>query len=313
MKRVILGAASLLVLASCGGDNDKPSASPPPPPVSQTPTPSPAPAPSPTPAPAPAPTVALFEGFDAAALDRDLWNVVGPELWVNNEQQVYLDSPDTIVIRQGVDGAEGGVLELRPVYRTGQDTNADRNADFISGRINSRGRYDFTHGRAEARIRMPDGQGLWPAFWLLGNGDWPATGEIDIMEYVGENEWTSSALHGPGYSGDTPLAKRYTFPAGTDVTDWHVYSVDWTADSIAFAVDGNVFYTVSKADVEAYGAWAFDNPKYLILNFAVGGGYPAGVNGVSAPYYGLPQATVGQIKAGGVAMQVDWVRVTPEE
>lgn len=250
------------------------------------------------------------EEFNAASLDRSRWNVVGPDFWVNNEQQAYFDSPDTILLRQGVTGADGGVLTLRVVFRPGMDTHATRRADFISGRINSSNRFDFMHGRAEARIRMSDAVGFWPAFWLLGYGDWPGSGEIDIMEYVGQRDWTSSALHGPGYSGDTPLAKRHTFAAGTDATEWHTYAVEWSASEIRFEVDGTPFYTVTKAQVEAYGPWRFDNPKYIILNSAIGGGYPNGVNGVTSPYFGVPQETVDKVKAGNVQMDVDWVRVT---
>ena len=253
------------------------------------------------------------EEFDAPALDRSTWNVIGPDLWVNNEQQAYLDDPATITIVQGADGAEGGALRLQPVFRPGADPHAERKADFVSGRIDSKGKFDFTFGRAEARIRMPDARGVWPAFWLLGNGPWPDTGEIDIMEYVGEKEWTSVALHGPGYSGDTPLVSRYTFPSRTDVTDWHVYAVEWTDDTLVFEVDGRPVYRVTREMVERYGEWRFDNPKYVILNFALGGAYPAGVNRVERPYPGLPQETVDRVKAGELAMLVDWVRVYAPE
>jgi beta-glucanase (GH16 family) len=253
------------------------------------------------------------EEFDATALDRSTWNVIGPDLWVNNEQQAYLDDPATIAIVQGADGAEGGALRLQPVFRPGVDPHAERKADFVSGRIDSKGKFDFTFGRAEARIRMPDARGVWPAFWLLGNGPWPDTGEIDIMEYIGEKEWTSVALHGPGYSGDTPLVSRYAFPLGTDVTGWHVYAVEWTNDALVFEVDGQPVYRVTREMVERYGEWRFDNPKYVIINFALGGAYPAGVNRVESPYPGLPQETVDRIKAGEPTMLVDWVRVYAPE
>jgi beta-glucanase (GH16 family) len=253
------------------------------------------------------------EEFDAPTLDRSRWNVIGPELWVNNEQQAYVDDPQTIAIVREADGAEGGALRLQPVFCPGVDPHAERKADFVSGRIDSKGKFDFTFGRAEARIHMPDARGVWPAFWLLGNGPWPDTGEIDVMEYVGENEWTSVALHGPGYSGDTPLVARYTFPEGTDVTDWHVYAVEWSNDALVFEVDGQPVYRVTREMVERYGEWRFDNPKYVILNFALGGAYPAGVNGVESPYPGLPLETVDRIKAGELAMLVDWVRVYAPE
>ncbi|GMN03065.1 glycoside hydrolase family 16 protein [Erythrobacter sp. MTPC3] len=247
--------------------------------------------------------------FNAGELDRDAWNVVGMDFWVNNEQQAYLDSAETIQFADGVEGADGGALVLRPVFKPGVDTLAEREADFISGRINSRDKVEVTHGRIEARIKMPDAEGVWPAFWMLGRDQWPGTGEIDIMEYVGETDWTGVALHGPGYSGETPIVNKFFFDDGTDATDWHVYAVEWTADAVLFEVDGRLTYRATKPMVENYGDWRFDNDKYLILNFALGGAYPFKTNRIEQPYSGMPQSTVDQIKAGDVAMYVDWVRV----
>lgn len=255
--------------------------------------------------------ILFSDDFDADSLDREKWNVVGPDFWVNNEQQAYVDSPETIRLLPAgtVDGADGGVLALTPRYNPGFETPSGRKADFLSGRINSRGKFDFTHGRAAARIRMPDATGVWPAFWLLGNGKWPDTGEIDIMEYVGEQDWTAVAIHGPGYSGETPLVNKYYFPKETDVTDWHVYAVEWTDQVIRFTVDGNLVYRATRPMVEYYGPWQFDTPKFLILNFALGGVYPAKTNGIEEPYSGLPAETVERIKAEELSMYVDWVRV----
>ena len=247
--------------------------------------------------------------FDTPALDRDKWITIGPDFWVNNEQQMYVDDPAVINVMQGVAGAEGGVLMLRPVFNPGLDPNKDRNAPFVSGRIESKGKFDFTYGRAEARIRMPDAVGVWPAFWLLGNGKWPQTGEIDIMEYVGEKDWIGVALHGPGYSGETPLVNKFFFPEGIDVTEWHDYAVEWSKDKIEFIVDGHVTYRVTRPMVENYGKWSFDNEKYLILNFAMGGAYPFKTNGIKEPYNGVPAETVEAVKTGRIAMLVDWVRV----
>ena len=262
------------------------------------------------PAPPAGRTLIFEDQFAQTSLDRSKWNVEGMNFWVNDEQQAYLDSPDTILFAQNVVGADDGrALILKPVWRPGVDTRKDRNADFLSGRIDSRGKFDFTHGRAEARIRMPLDRGVWPAFWLLGNGQWPDTGEIDIMEYVGEPEWTAVAIHGPGYSGETPLVKRRNFPAGQDASGWHTYGVEWTRNAIAFDVDGDVFYTVTRKDIEQYGSWRFDTPKHLIVNFALGGVYPGKVNNLTQPYYGIPQETVDAIKRGEVQMEVDWVRV----
>ena len=252
----------------------------------------------------------LFDGFDGQALDRKIWNVVGPKFKANDEEQVYIDDPSVIAFETGVEGADGGVLVIKPRYQPGNDPLPERQADFVSGRINTKGKFDFTYGRAEARIKMPDAVGAWPAFWLLGDGKWPDTGEIDIMEYVGEKEWTAVALHGPGYSADsTPFVDRYYFPEGEDATDWHVYAAEWTPDTIQFEIDGRVTYRVTRKMIEPDNAWAYDNTKHLILNFALGGAYPVKNNRVLEPYYGLPADTAERVKSGELEMMVDWVRV----
>ncbi|MBL8656646.1 MAG: glycoside hydrolase family 16 protein [Altererythrobacter sp.] len=247
-------------------------------------------------------TLLFSDEFEGTILDRSKWSAIGPEFWVNDEQQAYFDRPDVIAVR-------GGSLFLTPRYAPGTDTHPRRKADFVSGRIVTQGKFDFTYGRAEARIRMPDATGAWPAFWLLGNGHWPATGEIDIMEYVGEKDWTGTAVHGPKYSGETPFVDRFYFPPGEDVTGWHVYAVEWTKDAIEFSIDGRITYRVTRPMVEHYGKWAFDTPEHVILNFALGGGYPFKVNGIRQPYHGMPAETAERVKRGELSMEVDWVRV----
>lgn len=260
-------------------------------------------------------TVLFFEGFDSGSLNRSAWNVIVTGRVVNNEQQAYIDSPDTVDFVSGVeaDGAEGGALALRALARRGFTSPEGRTFDFVSGRLDTRDKVTFTYGTAAARIKLTAGTGLWPAFWALGADRWPETGEIDVMENVGDPSWVNSALHGPGYSGNTPLVKRYPFPAGQDSTGWHVYSVSWTRDAIRFGVDDTVYYEVTKQEVETHGRWAYDNPKHLILNLALGGAYPQAVNDVEAPYPGLPRETVDLIATGTVKMLVDWVRITRPE
>jgi beta-glucanase (GH16 family) len=252
------------------------------------------------------------DDFSAPALDRSKWNVRVTGRTVNNEQQAYVDTSDTLFIAKGDDaaGATDGALVIQPRYRPGFTTPQGRKFDFLSGRIDTRGKMEFTYGTASARIKLPAGAGLWPAFWALGTGRWPDTGELDIMENVGEPDWTSVALHGPGYFGETPLVNKFYFPAGQDVSGWHEYSVDWQPNGFVFRVDGVVVYRATRAMVEHYGRWAFDTPKYLILNLALGGTYPLKTNGVKAPYPGIPAATVDAIKADKVKVLVDWVRVT---
>lgn len=268
-------------------------------------------APSPISA-APGERVAFADDFDGAALDRTKWNVEVRGAAVNNEQQAYVDSAATVFITHGgeASGASGGVLVIRPRYAPGYRSADGNSHDFISGHLDTHGHFDFTYGTASARMKLPSGSGFWPAFWLLGAGDWPATGEIDIMENVGEPDWTSVALHGPGYFGDTPLFNRLYLRPGDDVTHWHVYTVDWRPDTLLFRVDSVLVYRLTRPMVENYGRWSFDNPKFIILNLALGGAYPMKTSGVKLPYPGLPQGTVERIQRGEGDVLVDWVRVT---
>ncbi|RKH26280.1 glycoside hydrolase family 16 protein [Corallococcus sp. CA041A] len=183
---------------------------------------------------------------------------------------------------------------------------------FTSGRVESAGKREFKHGRVEARIKLPVGVGLWPAFWMLG-GDihtagWPACGELDIMENVGYGDWVSVALHGPGYSGNTPINGRF-FPR-TPVSDWHEYGVESSPEAIHWYIDGERVKTSTREEVERHGAWAYDKPLFIIFNFAVGGGYPEGVNKAKEPYFGVPQATADLLRNAPQTMEVDWVRVS---
>jgi beta-glucanase (GH16 family) len=263
-------------------------------------------------APPPSPGVLFFDDFSTGQLDRSKWNVIVTGRTVNNEQQAYVDSSDTIAVGAGPEtaGAENGALVIRARRRPGFKTPERHAFDFISGRLESRSKFEFAYGTAAARIKLTAGAGLWPAFWALGTGRWPDTGEMDILENVGDPTWTNFALHGPGYSGNTPLVSRQRFSRGGDITGWHVYSMDWTADALVFKVDGADEYRVTRPMVERYGRWAYDNPKFLIVNLALGGQYPQGVNGVAQPYAGLPQPTVDLIAADKAVMIVDWVRVT---
>jgi beta-glucanase (GH16 family) len=244
----------------------------------------------------------FFDDFSGSELDRSRWNVIVTGRTVNEEQQAYVDSPEVLAVRDGA-------LVIQPRYRPGFTTPQGRTFDFISGRIDTRSKVTFTYGVAAARMKLAAGAGLWPAFWALGEGRWPDTGEIDIMENVGDVGWTSVALHGPGYFGDTPLVKRTPMAAG-DATGWHVYAVDWTRDLLVFSVDDREVYRATRAAVERFGAWAYDNPKFLILNLALGGNFPKSVNKAAGPYPGLPDSTVQSIRRDLPKIEVDWVRVT---
>lgn len=255
--------------------------------------------------------VVFFDDFNSARIDRSKWNFEITGMHFNDELQAYVDSSSTAFIVHGADaeGAEGGALEIRPQSAPGFVTKDGQHFDFISSRMTTQNKFQFTYGTAEARIKLTDGAGLWPAWWLLGTGEWPHTGETDIMEYIGEKDWVSAAVHGPGYSGETPFVNRQYFDADNDVTHWHIYAVDWSPEGLEFKYDGKLMFRVTKTMAQHYGKWAFDNQQYLILNFALGGGYPVKINGIKQPY-GLPQSSVELVKSGQAKMLVDWVRVT---
>lgn len=170
--------------------------------------------------------------------------------------------------------------------------------DFTSGRITTRGLYEPTHGRIEARIKLPSGAGLWPAFWLLGadfgTAGWPQCGEIDVMEARGqEPSWIFGSLHGPGYSGGSGITRRYGLPNDRFDTGFHTFAVEWDEGRIDWSVDGVAYQRVTPSSVS--GPWVFDHAFAIILNVAVGGTVGGVVPGADVVF---PQS-----------MLVDWVRV----
>lgn len=249
--------------------------------------------------------VLFFDDFTSANLDRSKWNVIITGDHFNDELQAYIDSASTLFL-------ENGCLVFRPQYSPGFITKDGKRFDFTSARITTQNKFDFAYGTAEAKIKLTKGSGLWPAWWMLGNQIWPATGEIDIMENIGESDWANVAVHGPGYSGETPFVNRQYFNASNDVTNWHVYAVEWSPSEMIFKYDGIVMYKVTKTMINHYGKWVFDEPKHLLLNFAVGGIYPAKINGIKGKgvKYGLPESTAELIKNSKVKMWVDWVKVS---
>lgn len=255
-------------------------------------------------------TVTTFwDDFAAPQLDSAFWNVEITGSVHNNEQQAYVDSPQTIYVLQDEPDAHG-VLALHARYQPGYRTPQGDTFDFISGRINTRGKATFRYGRAEARLKMPLGDGLWPAFWALGvSGDWPRCGELDIMESVGEPDWLSAAVHGPGYFGESALVNKRFFAPPQSIADWHVCAVECRPESLLFFVDDTLIYRVTRPMTEFYGQWVFDDEKFLILNLALGGTYPFKTNGIRQPYYGISDETAQTIRNNQARLLVDWVRV----
>lgn len=257
--------------------------------------------------------VLLLEDFSRGELDRRIWNVRETGRVVNDEQQAYVDDPQTVYVEPRDDAESGGAcLVIHPRHRPGFRTADGQRFDFVSGRIDTRDRFAFRYGTVSARIRLPAGSGIWPAFWMMGDGPWPEIGEIDVMECVGDPGWISSGVHGPGYAGEGGLVNRRFFEGDTDATGWHVYSLEWSPDELAFRVDGRLVHHVTRPMTEFFGRWAFDGEKFLILNVALGGTYPFKTNGLRSPYHGLSWEALDAIETGRARMLVDWVRAVTE-
>jgi len=215
-----------------------------------------------------------------------------PRLW-NNELQSYTDRASNA----SLSGDGQLLIHARREPFQGADGIA---REYTSARLKTQGRFEQTYGRFEARLQIPRGQGIWPAFWMMGADlatvGWPRCGEIDIMENIGKEAATVHAtIHGPGYSGADSIGDAYTMPGGAPVADaFHVFAAEWEPAVIRFYVDGTLFSTRTPADLKAGQTWVFDHPFFVILNVAVGGNWPGNPDGSTV----FPQA-----------MRVDYVRV----
>lgn len=227
-----------------------------------------------------------FNGPAGAAPDPQKWNYdLGTGGWGNQELETYTNLPKNVA----QDGR--GHLVIRAL-RT--------KSGYTSARIKTQGKFAVTYGRIAVRMKIPHGQGVWPAFWMLGNDiskvNWPKCGEIDVMENIGkEPAIVHGTIHGPGYSGANGVSHEYSLfgqPALSD--DFHEYAVDWKPDSITFSVDGHDYSTVTPKDLPTGTEWVFGHPFFLLLNLAVGGSWP-----------GNPDTTT----RFPAALTVDWVRV----
>jgi len=214
-----------------------------------------------------------FNGPDGSMPDPTKWRIVQDGSGFGNQElEYYTNLPANLHI-------EGGklVITARKERFKGPD-GIER--DYTSARLETAGHFQQKYGRFEARIKLPGGQGIWPAFWMLGSdfpsAGWPACGELDIMENVGlEPGKIHGTLHGPGYSGNNPLTGAYTLPNHEAMSnDFHVFAVDWMPDAIRFYVDGHLFETQTVDSIPSSKRWVFDHPFYILLNLAVGGGWP---------------------------------------
>ncbi|MEZ4404171.1 MAG: glycoside hydrolase family 16 protein [Kofleriaceae bacterium] len=209
-----------------------------------------------------------FDGAAGAAPDPATWGFdigTGTNGWGNGELQYYQRANAVL------DGAGHLVITARE--------EAIGGSAYTSARLLTKGLRAFTYGRVEARLKLPRGQGIWPAFWLLGADidtvGWPACGEIDAMELRGqEPDRVLGSLHGPGYSGAGAVSKTYRRPDGLDFDDdFHVFAIEWDQRYIAWEVDGVTYQVVTPAQLPAGTSWVFDHDFFVILNLAVGGNF----------------------------------------
>ncbi len=234
-----------------------------------------------------------FDGTNGSGVDSTKWNMeTGGGGWGNNELEYYTNRTQNAYL-------ENGSLVIKAIKETytGPD-NVTR--DYTSARLITKNKFSQAYGRFEARIKIPYGQGIWPAFWTLGGNidtaGWPSCGEIDIMENIGrEPSIIHGTFHGPGYSGANGIGAAYELPAGRRFADdYHTFAVEWEPNVIRFYADGILYKTRTPADLPSGITWVFDHPFFIILNVAVGGSWP-----------GNPDATT----IFPQMMKVDYVRV----
>lgn len=236
-----------------------------------------------------------FNGPEGAAPDPSKWNSdVGGNGWGNDELQSYTARRSNA----SLDGNGDLAITARAERYRGSDGVG---RDYTSARLQTLEKVEFTYGLLEARIEVPAGQGLAPAFWTLGNeayegdeGEWPQCGEIDAMEVLGsEPEVLNGTLHGRWPSAPNGLGREFRSPTPLSA-GFHVYGARWEPDRVTFLLDGSPYATFSKEDLPAGDVWPFQHPNFILLNLAVGGDWP-----------GSPDPST-QFPA---RMLVDWVRI----
>ncbi|HEX8474504.1 MAG TPA: glycoside hydrolase family 16 protein [Pyrinomonadaceae bacterium] len=238
-----------------------------------------------------------FNGAKGTRIDMRKWTAeISGSGWGNKELEYYTDETKNA----SMDGR--GSLVIKAVRETlGQEFKCWYGAcQYTSARLVTKNKFAQAYGRFEARLRLPQGQGIWPAFWLLGADigtvGWPACGEIDIMENIGrEPTMVHGTIHGPGYSGANGVGSSFTLPDSRRFSDdFHTFAVEWEPRTIRWYVDGKHYATRTPRDLPTGAKWVYEHPFFIILNLAVGGAWP----GDPDPTTIFPQT-----------MLVDYVRV----
>lgn len=232
-----------------------------------------------------------FEGQAGQLPNTSNWNFDignGDNGWGNGELQYYTNRPENI----SLDGNGNLAITARRETLGG--------FPFTSARITTKDLFDQAYGRFEARIKLPWGPGIWPAFWLLGadieQNPWPQCGEIDIMEYRGQQpSLIYGTVHGPGYSGGASVTRSFGLNNSRFDVDYHIFAIEWGSDYIHFFVDETLYQEITPKDVN--GKWVYDHPFFILFNVAVGGSY-VGFPTSETPF---PQS-----------MLIDYVRVYKE-
>ena len=258
-------------------------------------------------------TSLLFACFVAALTAAAQNNSGWPLVWADEFTQANGTSPDTNKWANDLGAGGWGNSELE--YYTARTNNARiengqlvieaRQENYLgsshtSARLKTLGKASWTYGRIEARIKIPFGQGIWPAFWMLGTNlvptGWPNCGEIDVLENIGrEPTIVHGTVHGPGYSGGSGIGGPYSLPGKVPFADdFHVYAVEWTTNQMKWFVDGNQYFSLTPASLPGGTNWVFTQPQFILLNLAVGGQWPGYPDGTTT----FPQR-----------MTVDYVRV----
>lgn len=214
-----------------------------------------------------------FNGPDGSSPDSSKWSYdTGGKGWGNNELECYTNRTQNAHI-------SGGSLVITAQKENIACSDGASN-NYTSARLKTQDLFSQAYGRFEARIKIPAGQGMWPAFWMLGNNitsvGWPACGEIDIMENIGKEPGTvHGSLHGPSTTGTSDASAPFGLPAGQNfAADFHLYAVEWDPGTIRFYVDSSLYATFTQSQWPAGGTWEFDHPFFILLNVAVGGSWP---------------------------------------